>query len=71
MNNEECKIRPEIINIRSNELSFYLYNILVNKRSGSCNNISDPYVKLCVPDVIKDINVKVFNLLSRTIKLDT
>ena len=31
-----------------------------------CNNINDPYAKLCVPDVIKNINVKVFNLISRT-----
>ena len=29
---------------------------------GSCNNL---YVKICVPDVIKDVNVKVFNLMSR------
>ena len=31
---------------------------------GSCNNINNPYVKLCVPDVIKDMNIKVFNLMS-------
>ena len=34
--------------------------------SGSCNNINDPYAKVCVPDVFKNINVKVFNLMSRT-----
>ena len=44
MNNRECKIRPKI-NINSNEPSFYPYSILVNKCSGSCNNINDPYVK--------------------------
>ena len=44
---------------------FYLYNIKVNKYSGSCTNINDPYAKLCVPDIIKNINVKVFNLMSR------
>ena len=31
---------------------------------GSCNNINNPYVKLYVPDVIKDMNIKVFNLMS-------
>ena len=25
-----------------------------------------PYAKLCVPDVSKNINIKVFNLMSRT-----
>ena len=29
--------------------------------NSSCNNINDPYAKTCVPDVIKDLNVKVFN----------
>ena len=66
MSNQECKIRPEIININSNKPSFYPYSIKVNKCSGSCNNINDPYSKLCVPDVVKNINVKVFNLMSRT-----
>ena len=42
MNNQECKIRPEIININGTEPSFYHYTILVNKCSGSCNNINDP-----------------------------
>ena len=65
MNNQECKIRPKIININSNEPSFYRYSIEVNKCSSSCNNINDPYAKLCLPDVVEEINVKVFNLMSR------
>ena len=43
MNNQECKIRPEIININSSEPLFYPYTIKVNKCRGSCNNINDPY----------------------------
>ena len=66
MNNQECRVRPEIININSNEPLFYRYSIKVNKCSGRCNNINDPYAKLCVPDLVKNMNVKVFNLMSRT-----
>ena len=66
MNNQECKVKPEIINVNSNEHLFYPYSIKVNKCNGSCNNISDPYAKLCVPDIVKNINVKVFNLMPRT-----
>ena len=66
MNNQECKIRPKIININRNEPLFYPYSIKVNKCSGSCNNINDPYAKLWVPDVVKNMNVKVFHLMSRT-----
>ena len=52
MNNQECKTKTKIININNNEPVFYPFNIKVNKCSGSCNNINDPYAKLCVPDVV-------------------
>ena len=65
MTNQECKVRP-IVNVNSDEPIFYPFSIKTSKCSGSCNNINDPYAKMCVPDVIKNINVKVFNLMSRT-----
>ena len=65
MNNEECKVRPEILNVNSNEPVFYLFSNKTSKCSGSCNNINDPYAKLCVPDVVKNLNGKAFNLMSR------
>ena len=65
MNNQECKARPNIIDVNNNEPVFYPYSIKVNKCSRSCNNINDPYAKLCVLDIIKNMNVKVFNLMSR------
>ena len=55
MSNQEFKVRPVIMNINSDEPPFYPYSIQRNKCIGSCNNINDPYAKLCVPDVIKDI----------------
>ena len=66
MNNQECKTRTKIININNNESEIYPFNIKVNKCSESCNNINDPYAKLCVADTIKNINVKAFNLMSFT-----
>ena len=45
---------------------FYPFSIKVNKCSGSCNKINDLYAKLCVTDVVKNIDVKVFNLISFT-----
>ena len=66
MKNRECKVRSKIININSNNPMFYPFSIRINKCSGNCNNIDDPYSKTRVPDVIKNLNLKVFNLLSRT-----
>ena len=68
MNNEECKIKPKIMNINYNEILFCRYSILVSKFSGSCNDINNFYAKLCVPDVLKNMNIKVFNQISRTNK---
>ena len=63
MNNQKCKIRPEIISINTNEPVFYPYSIKINRCKGSCNTINDPYAKICVHDQIKNTNVKVFNLM--------
>ena len=66
MNNQACKARPEIINVNSNNPVFYPFSIKTSKCSGNCNNINDSYSKICVPDIVKNLNVKVFNLMSRT-----
>ena len=66
MKNSECKVRPEIISINSNNPMFYPFSIKINKCSGNCNNINDPYARICVSDTVKNLNVKVFNLMSRT-----
>ena len=66
MNNQGCKIRPEIINLNTNETLFYPYSIKINNCKDSCNRINDPYAKMCVPDDLKNTNIKVFNLMSRT-----
>ena len=66
VNNQTCKVRPEIVNINSNEPVFYPFSIKTSKCSGSCNSINDPHAKICVSDVVKDLNVEVFNLMSRT-----
>ena len=53
MKNQECKVRPEIININSNNPIFDPSSIKINKCSGICNNINDPYARICVPDIKK------------------
>ena len=66
MSNQECKVRPKIINVNSNEPLFYPYSDKINKCSCSCNSINGPYAKMCVPDVVENLTVIVFNLMSRT-----
>ena len=66
MNNQECRTILQIVNINSKESLFVSFSIKTSKCSGTCNNIDNPYAKLRVPDVIENLNVKVFNLMSRT-----
>ena len=65
MNNQECKARPKIIDVNNNEPAFYPFSIKVNKCSGRCSSINNPYAKICIPNIIKNINLKVFNLMQR------
>ena len=65
--NRECMPRPEILDVNEGvgEALFYPYNVLVNKCSGSCNTLDDPMARLSVPNVIKNVNMKVYNFLMR------
>ena len=60
MNKQERNLRPEIVNVNSNEPLFFPFSIKTGKFSGSCNNINYLYGKFCVLDVVKNLNIKVF-----------
>ena len=59
--NQKCMPRPKILDVNEGvgEALFYLYNVSVNKCSGSCNTLDNPMTKLCVPNVIKRVNMQV------------
>ena len=60
------KIRPQIVNVNSDDPVFYLFSIKASECSGSWNSINNPYAKMCVPYVVKNLIVKAFNLMSIT-----
>ena len=70
--NQKCMPRPKILDVNKvlkvlegvGEALFYPYNVRVNKCSGSCNTLDNPIEKLCVPNVIKGLNMKVYNFLT-------
>ena len=63
--NQKCMPRPKILDVNEGvgEALFYPYNLSVNKCSGSCNTLDTPMTKLCVPNVIKRVNMQVYNFL--------
>ena len=50
-----------LVSINSDETLFYPFTVSFDKCDGSYN---DPYVRVCVPNKVKNKNVKVFNLIS-------
>ena len=63
--NQECKPRPKILDVNEGigEALFYPYNVQVNKCSGICNTLDDSMARICVPNIIKNVNIKVCNFL--------
>ena len=59
--NRKCMSRPKILDVNEGVggALFYPYNVLVNQCSGSCDTLDNPMAKLCVPNIIKRINMKV------------
>ena len=60
--NQECKVRKVTVD---NDYMTFPYKIKVDKFVGSCNDVNNLYYKVCVSDVVKNISVKSFDLISR------
>ena len=52
MNNQECKIRPQIVNFNGDDPVFLPFSIKTSKCSDSYNNNINPHAKLCLPHVV-------------------
>ena len=65
--NQKCMPRRKILDVNEGvgEALFYPYNVQVNKCSGSCNTLDNPMAKLCVPGIVKRVNMQVYNFLMR------
>ena len=63
--NQKCMPRPKILDVNESvgEALFYPYNVLVNKCSRSCDKLDNPMAKLCVPGIVKRVNMQVYNFL--------
>ena len=65
--NQKYMPRPKILDVNEGIglVLFYPYKVLVNKCSGSCNTLDNPMSKICVPKIIKNVNMQVYNFLMR------
>ena len=69
LSNEKCEIQPPLINLHPNEYSqklhYYLFTSKLDRCVGSCNTLSDLSDKGCVPSKTEDLNLSVFNTITR------
>ena len=61
LKNQECKVRKVIID---NGFMTFPYKIKADKCTGSCNDKDNPYFKVCLPDSVKNVSVKGFDVIS-------
>ena len=69
LSNKKCTTQLTLINIRSNEytqgLCYYVFVINLDKYVRSCNALNDLSKKVYVPNAIEDLNLNVFNIITR------
>ena len=62
LKDQKCKVKKVIID---SDYMTFPYKIKVDRCVGSCNDVNNLYFKVCSPDIVKNISVKVFDLISR------
>ena len=70
MSSQECKTKPQVVSVNGDKPVFFPFSIETSKCSVSWNNIIYQYANICIPNVVKHLNAKAFNLMSRTNKLN-
>ena len=69
LSNQKCMIQPNLINLRPNEYSqdshYYRFTVKLNKCVGSYNTLNDFSNKVCVPKKTEDLNLNMFNMITR------
>ena len=66
LNNETCMARPIIFILNLREFNYYPFSTSLDKCNGICDGVDDLPAKIYVPSEIKDGNVKVLNMITRT-----
>ena len=64
LNNEPWMVSSTLFNLDPVDLDYYSFMISLEKCSGGCNSVDGLSAKICFPSKAKDVNVKVFNIIT-------
>ena len=62
MNNQPCSIRPMLVDLNFDELIHNPFIIGMNRCGRSCSTTEDQFGRICIPNKMEDVNLKVFNM---------
>ena len=69
LSNQTCEIQPTVINLHPNEYSqelhYYPFSVKLDRCVGSWNTLNDLSNKVYVPNKTEDLNLSVFNMITR------
>ena len=75
LSNQKCEIQPTLVNLCQNEYNqeyhYYLFPVKLNRCVGSCNTFNNLSNKECIPNKTEDLNLSVFNMITRINELKT
>ena len=57
-------LRPALVDLSIDELHYYPFVISMNRCDDSCNTVEDPSGRICVPNKMEDLNLKVLNMIN-------
>ena len=63
--------KPTLIDLNPIELNYYLFMISLDKCNENCNAVDYLFMKMCVPSKTKDVNINVFNVITRIHEAET
>ena len=69
LSNQKCMIQPTLINLHPNEYSqkchYYPFAVYLDRCVESFNTLNDLSIKVCVQNKTEDLNLSVFNTITR------
>ena len=65
LNNEPCLDRPTLFDLNSNEFHYYPFRVSLDRCNESCNTVDDLSSRICVSNKAEDVNLNVFNVITR------
>ena len=63
LNSQPCLVRGTVIDLNLDQVYYCQFVISMSMCDGSCNTLHDPFGRICLPNKVEDVKLKVFNTM--------